>query len=89
MRHKRLRTAIQTVLREHPDGLTAQEIIDNLAPAGKRAVSNAGHVANLIRGMKGVKKKKITLRFQTHENGIRAAGYAVNQYFYDDEGAEV
>tara|TARA_R110002020_G_scaffold41190_1_gene121434 strand:+ start:854 stop:973 length:120 start_codon:yes stop_codon:yes gene_type:complete len=39
--------------------------------------------------MKGVKKKKITLRFQTHENGIRAAGYAVNQYFYDDEGAEV
>lgn len=85
-RQKRLRNAIVKTLRENPQGLTANQIIDRLPDRQRKSASNAGHVSNLIRGMKNINKIKVQLR----ESGSLGGGaYTVNQYFYEEEGAEI
>ena len=76
-RQKRLRNAIVKTLRENPQGLTANQIIDRLPDRQRKSASNAGHVSNLIRGMKNINKIKIKLR----ESGTLGGGaYTDNKY---------
>ena len=83
-RQKRLRNAIVKTLRENPQGLTANQIIDRLPDRQRKSASNAGHVSNLIRGMKNI--TAITSGTATASGG---GTYTVNQYFYEEEGAEI
>jgi len=84
MRHKRIRAAIVQTLRENPSGLTANQIIERLDPKKRKKITNAKHIGNLLRGLKGVRKNMSVL--------VRSelAQYKVNVYYYDeDEGAEI
>ncbi len=79
----RLRNAIFATLRENPQGLTASEIIDRLPVKQARKVSTVGHVSNLIKGMKHINKRRISIANSHYST------YDVNQYFYEEEGAEI
>ena len=91
MRKKRVRRQIEETLRANPDGLTAGEILERLP--SKRNVSDARHLANLLRGMKNIKKRKVKLGNQPYYVGrghkMHVATWFVNEYYYDDEGAEI
>ena len=57
MRRIRARRAIAKVLLANPHGITASEIIDRLDPnITRQSITDARHVSNLLRGVKGVKK---------------------------------
>jgi len=89
MRHKRLRMAIQDTLRQNPDGLTAMQIIEKLPKKNARAVRDGRHISNLMRGMKNI-KKRTTANFERRTwDNRNESHYKVNQYYYDDEGAEI
>ena len=89
MRHKRIRRALVQVIRANPEGITANQILEQLDPKRKKKVGNAKHISTLLRGVKGVKKSGVTgIGFG---DGYRTtASYQVNVYYYDeDEGAEI
>ena len=92
MRKKRVRRQIEDTLRANPDGLTAGQILERLP--SKRNVSDARHLANLLRGMKNIKKRRVKLVNQpfyaaeTRENRTNQTWF-VNEYYYEDEGAEI
>lgn len=89
MRHKRIRRALVQVIRENPEGITANQILEKLDSKKKKKVSNAKHISTLLRGIKGVKKAGVTgIGFG---DGYRTSpSYTVNVYYYDeDEGAEI
>jgi ribosomal protein S3AE len=92
MRKKRVRRQIEDTLRANPDGLTAGQILERLP--SQRNVSDARHLANLLRGMKNIKKRKVKLGNQpfyaaeTRENRTNQTWF-VNEYYYEDEGAEI
>ena len=89
MRKKRVRRQIEETLRANPDGLTAGQILERLP--SQRNVSDARHLANLLRGMKNIKKRKVKLGNQPFYTGAenRVGTWFVNEYYYDDEGAEI
>lgn len=89
MRKMRVRRQIEDTLRANPDGLTAGQILERLP--SQRNVSDARHLANLLRGMKNVKKRKVKLGNQPFYAGAenRVATWTVNEYYYEDEGAEI
>ena len=93
MRKKRVRRQIEETLRANPDGLTAGQILERLP--SQRNVSDARHLANLLRGMKNIKKRRVKVGSQpfyvgaaTKEKNTVAKWY-VNEYYYEDEGAEI
>lgn len=68
--------------------MTANQIIDRLPKKARTKASNASHISNLIRGMKMVTAQKVMISYTNRQvDGVGA--YKVNQYFYDDEGAEI
>ena len=83
MRKMRVRRQIEDTLRANPDGLTAGQILERLP--SQRNVSDARHLANLLRGMKNIKKR--TVKVSQHH--LVGDAYTVNEYYYDDEGAEI
>ncbi len=89
MRKKRVRRQIVDTLRANPDGLTAGQILDRLP--SQRNVSDARHLANLLRGMKNIKKRKVKLGHQPFYAAKKnhVATWYVNEYYYDEEGAEI
>ena len=92
MRKKRVRRQIEETLRANPDGLTAGQILERLP--SKRNVSDARHLANLLRGMKNIKKRRIKLGdqpFYAAETRVKRTNqtWFVNEYYYEDEGAEI
>ena len=91
MRQKRIRRALVQVIREHPEGLTAHQIIEKLDPKKQKKVSNAKHISVLLRGIKGVEKKGNENLRSTNEDGFSVtSSYSVNVYIYnEDEGAEI
>ena len=89
MRKMRVRRQIEDTLRANPDGLTAGQILERLP--SQRNVSDARHLANLLRGMKNIKKRKVKLGHQPFYTAARnsVATWFVNEYYYEDEGAEI
>lgn len=88
MRKMRVRRQIEDTLRANPDGLTAGQILERLP--SQRAVSDARHLANLLRGMKNIKKRKVKVSPSPfYATGCGYETYTVNEYYYDDEGAEI
>ena len=91
MRKKRVRRQIEDTLRANPDGLTAGQILERLP--SQRNVSDARHLANLLRGMKNIKKRRVKLGHQPFYAGKAKenhfATWYVNEYYYEDEGAEI
>lgn len=85
MRKKTARGEILQTLKNHPNGLTASEIMQRMNPKKARGVRNARHISNLVKGMKGVRKIKRGCYIKDTET----YSYKVNIYFYDDEGAEI
>ena len=97
MRKKRVRRQIEETLRANPDGLTAGQILERLP--SKRNVSDARHLANLLRGMKNIKKRRVKMASRAfyssttyyHSGATKHEGatWYVNEYYYEDEGAEI
>ena len=87
MRKMRVRRQIEDTLRANPDGLTAGQILERLP--SQRAVSDARHLANLIRGMKNIKKRRVKVSPFPFYRTQHGETYTVNEYYYDDEGAEI
>ena len=88
MRKMRIRRQIEDTLRANPDGLTAGQILERLP--SQRAVSDARHLANLLRGMKNIKKRRVKVSpLPFYAKGATCGTYTVNEYYYDDEGAEI
>ena len=84
MRKKRVRRQIEDTLRANPDGLTAGQILERLP--SQRNVSDARHLANLLRGMKNIKKRRVKV---SQHHLLVGESYTVNEYYFDDEGAEI
>ena len=87
MRKQGIRSEILRTLKANPDGLTAEQIFNKMKR--KKFISNARHIGNLIRGMRGVRKSDVRERVVDGFNNVTTASYKVNRYYYDEEGAEV
>ena len=96
MRKVRVRRQIEDTLRANPDGLTAGQILERLP--SQRNVSDARHLANLLRGMKNIKKRRVKMATNAfysstsyYSGGTKHQGatWYVNEYYYEDEGAEI
>ena len=87
MRKQGIRSEILRTLKANPDGLTAEQIFNKMKR--QKFISNARHIGNLIRGMRGVRKSDVRERVVDGFNNVTTASYKVNRYYYDEEGAEV
>ena len=87
MRKQGIRSEILRTLKANPDGLTAEQIFNKMKR--KKFISNARHIGNLIRGMRGVRKSDVRERVVGGFDNVTTASYKVNRYYYDEEGAEV
>ena len=87
MRKQGIRSEILRTLKANPDGLTAEQIFNKMKR--KKFISNARHIGNLIRGMRGVRKSDVRESVVGGFNNRTTMSYKVNRYYYDEEGAEV